>query len=138
MSSYPPTQPPEPPEQPQSAPAYSAAPPVAPGQPQTSTPGKTLGIVSLILAFFLPIIGLILGIVAVIQSRKAGAGNIPGIIAIILGAIFTIIWVFILIAIFSAIGSGVEAVQACLDGAATVEVLGVPQDCEQLLEQQYQ
>jgi hypothetical protein len=40
-------------------------------------PGKTLGIVGLVLAFVMPLLGLILSIVAKVQSRGAGAKNTP-------------------------------------------------------------
>jgi hypothetical protein len=62
-------------------------------------PGKTLGIVALIVAIFFNIIGLILGIVALNQSKKAGAKNGPAVAAIIVGAVFAVIGAIILIAI---------------------------------------
>ncbi|MFT4213492.1 MAG: DUF4190 domain-containing protein, partial [Microbacterium sp.] len=73
------------------APAYGAA-PAAPGyggQHAESVPGKTLGIVALIVTFFASAVGLILGYVAASQSKKAGVPNTPAKVAIILGWIFT-------------------------------------------------
>lgn len=53
----------------QYAPAY--------GQPQAENPGKTLGIVGLVLGFFGPlsIVGLILSIMGLTKSRKVGQSN---------------------------------------------------------------
>jgi predicted small secreted protein len=76
------------------------APTPAPAAP-ASVPGKTLGIVGLILAFFGPVslIGLILSIVAKVQSKNAGVKNTPataGIIVSIIVIVLTIIfWVVI-------------------------------------------
>lgn len=57
--------------------------------PGTDYPGKTLGIVGLVLAFFFNLIGLILSVVAFNQSKKAGYKNTPAKIGIIVGAIIT-------------------------------------------------
>ena len=68
-----------------------------------AVPGKTLGIVSLVLSIVvapLSLIWLITSIVAVNQSKKAGASNIPGVIAIVLsalGVLAGVIWLIILI-----------------------------------------
>jgi Ca2+/H+ antiporter len=63
--------------------------------PVTSeNPGKSLGIVGLILAFFVNIVGLIVSIVALRRSKKAGhkngfavAGIIVSLLSIVVGAI---------------------------------------------------
>lgn len=68
-------------------PAYAAAPPAPVGAP-TEDPGRTLGIVALVLAFVFTLLGLILGYVARSQSKKAGFDNTPAKIAIILSWIF--------------------------------------------------
>lgn len=59
--------------------------------PAPVVPGKTLGIVALIVTFFFSIVGLILGIVARNQSKAAGVENTPAKVAIILGIIFTVL-----------------------------------------------
>jgi hypothetical protein len=78
------------------APQQSVAPPVAPSyaqQPQPQyvqvVPGKTLGIVALVLSLLggLSVIGIILGFVARAQSKAAGFPNTPAKIAIIIGFI---------------------------------------------------
>lgn len=56
-----------------------------------AVPGKTLGIVALVLAFISSPIGFILGLVAKSQSKKAGVSNTPATVAIVLGLIGTII-----------------------------------------------
>ncbi len=55
----------------------------------TSSPGRVLGIVGLILAFLAPVIGLILSIVALVQSKKAGVRNGLALAGVIVGAAFT-------------------------------------------------
>lgn len=92
-----------PPAQP--APAYSAAP--------AAVPGKTLGIVAIPVALFFSVIGIILGFVAMSQSKKAGAKNTPAVVAIILGFV-SIVLTIIVIALIAA---GIAA--ACADGTAT-------------------
>lgn len=75
-------------EVPPSAPAPAYAAPAA-------VPGKTLGVVALILAFFVQLIALILGLVALSQSRKVGAKNTPAVVAIVLSIIFGLGWIAI-------------------------------------------
>ena len=70
-----------------------------------AVPGKTLGIVAVIVAFLAAPIGFILGLVAKSQSKKAGAKNTPAVVAIVLGLLFTIGYIII----FSVIGAGVAA-----------------------------
>lgn len=76
-------------------------------------PGRTLGIVALVVAIFFNVIGLILGIVALVQSRKAGHKNGFALAAIIVGAVLTVIGIIVTIAVISAIGFGAAAYQAC-------------------------
>jgi hypothetical protein len=40
-------------------------------------PGRTLGVVALVLSFFLQIPGLIMGIIAWVWSNKVGRSNVP-------------------------------------------------------------
>lgn len=127
-----------PPSAPQTPPAYSSAPPPAynaqpaPGAP---VPGKTLGIVALVVAIFFNVIGLILGIVALVQSRKAGVKNGWAVAAIIVGAILFVVGIIVtisLIALFSAAaGFANEAIEACeaVGYSGTVTVQGQTVDC---------
>lgn len=137
---FPPATPPAaPPAAPAAEPAaqsYQAAAPAAPADqpaPAASQPGKVLGIVGLILAFIIPPVGLILGIVALVQSKKAGAKNGIALTAIILGAIFTIAWILFWIIIgitAAAVGGGLlEVAELCAAGADSVEWNGQIIDC---------
>lgn len=91
-----------------------------------AVPGKTLGIVALVLAIFFNVIGLILGIVALMQSRKAGYKNGPAVAAIIIGAILTVVAVVAIIAFASAAAFAAQALEACeaVDFTGTVTVDG--------------
>lgn len=119
-----------------SQPAYSSAPPAPYGAPANApVPGKTLGIVALVVAIFFNVIGLILGIVALVQSRKAGVKNGPAVAAIIVGAVLTVLGIIIAIVVFAtlaaATGYAAEVLQACqaVDFSGTVTVQGVSVDC---------
>jgi hypothetical protein len=117
-------------------PAYSAAPPAPYGASANApVPGRTLGIVALVVAIFFNVIGLILGIVALVQSRKAGHKNGFAVAAIIVGAVLTVIGIIVGILLFTAFaaaaGFASEAFQACqaVDFTGTVTVQGVSVDC---------
>lgn len=77
-------------------PTANPAPYLPPPAPAGDYPGKTMGLVALILAIFLNIVGAIVGIVALRKSKKAGAKNPLALAAIIVG--------FALFVIFSIIG----------------------------------
>lgn len=81
---------------PQQGPPSYGQPPYAP-VPQN--PGKTFGIVGLVLAFFpvANIVGLVLSILGLRRSRKAGFGNVPAVVGIVV-SILTIIGFVIFIA----------------------------------------
>ena len=70
----------------------------------TDYPGKTLGIVAVVLAFVFTLLGLILGIVAGNQSKAAGYKNTPAKVAVILSVIF--IAIGLLVGIISAVTGG--------------------------------
>ena len=59
--------------------------------PAGDFPGKTLGIVGLVLAIVAPLIGLIISVVANNQSKAAGFPNQLAKIGIIVGAILTVL-----------------------------------------------
>lgn len=99
--------------------------PVAPAN--GSYPGKTLGIVGLIVSFFASLIGLILSIVAYSQSKKAGYKNTPALVGIILGAVFLVIGIIVAI-ILGTVFAGLIA--QCADlGPGTHYVDGVTYTC---------
>lgn len=83
--------------------------------PVAVDPTKGLSIASLILAFIVAPVGLVLGIVAMIKSKKLGRPNGLAIAAIILGALGT---VGIIIAISVSIAAAVrysDLIQQCRD-----------------------
>ena len=92
-----------------------------------AVPGKTLGIVALILAFISSPIGFILGLVARSQSKKAGVSNTPATVAIVLGLIGTII-IAIIIAV--SIAGAAALLSQCADlGPGVHENGGVTITC---------
>ena len=114
----PPNQPPPnqpPPNQPPGQPAgsYYQQPEQPPGQPAgtyyqqpvAEDPGKTLGIVGLVGAFILPLVGMIISIVGLRRSKQAGFKNTPALIGIILGALFTVVYIIVFIAVFALAGA---------------------------------
>lgn len=120
------------------APQYNAGPAGGDG----TVPGRTMGIVALILAIVpgTQLIGLILGIIALVQSRKAGVKNGLAIAAIIVSVVLTIIAIILIIVLVSfAVSAGgdlVSQVNACLeDPSGTVNYGGVTMTCQELLEQ---
>ena len=106
----------------------------APNTPQpvyaAAVPGKTLGIVTLICSIVvapLSLLWLILGIVAVVQSKKVGASNVPGVIAIIISAL-AVVGTIIVIAVLAATAGGL--VTQCAElGPGVHEVGGVTITC---------
>jgi heme/copper-type cytochrome/quinol oxidase subunit 2 len=118
------------------APQYNAGPPAG-----GSAPGRTMGIVALILAIvpFTQLIGLILGIVALVQSRKAGAKNGMAVAAIIVAAILLVISIIVVISLIafaaSVTGDLTSLVNTCLeDPSGSVTYQGVDLTCEELLQ----
>ncbi|QIG38146.1 DUF4190 domain-containing protein [Microbacterium sp. 4R-513] len=116
------------------APQYGSAPPPAPqyAAAPPERPGRTLGIVAFILSFFVQLIALILGIVALVQSRKAGQKNGWALAAIIISAVLMILGVILFFAIVVPLLTfSSEVLQACqaVDFSGTVEVRGIPVDC---------
>jgi len=111
---------------------YPAAPPSAYGSPATGTvPGKTLGIVAFVLSFFTGLIALILGIVALVQSKKAGHSNGWALAAIIISAIGLIIGI---IFFFALILPSLSAAATCAsDPTAIVNVWGVQVPCSEVV-----
>ena len=73
-------------------------------------PGKTLGIVGLILAFVAAPVGFIISLVARSQSKKAGVSNTPATAGIIIGLIITIIYIVLIIV---SVVAGAALLNAC-------------------------
>ena len=90
-------------------------------------PGKTLGIVGLILSFFTAVIGLIVSAVALNKSKKAGFKNTPALVGIIIGALGTI--GLIIAIIVSAVAFSTVASRCAELGPGTHESGGVTITC---------
>lgn len=91
----------QPPFNPQPGPGHPGAAPVR------EDPGKTLGIVGLIGAFLIPLVGLIISIVARSKSKAAGftnglatGGIIVSIVAMILGLVISAAVIIPLVGVF--------------------------------------
>jgi small-conductance mechanosensitive channel len=60
-------------------------------------PGQTLGLVALVLSFFMQIPALILGILAWAWSNRAGVSNVPAKVAVAVSATLMVIGLLVLI-----------------------------------------
>lgn len=122
------------------APSYAAAPPAYGAPADGPIPGKTMGIVAFVLSFFAQLIALILGIVALVQSRKAGHKNGFALAAIIISSVLLVLGIIALIVIFAiviplAVQGTEQVIDACIAaGGGIVEVNGVPIDCTEVLD----
>ncbi len=105
--------------------------PAAPAPASTDFPGKTLGIVGLIVAIFFNLIGLIISAVALNQSKKAGYKNGPAKAGVIIGAILfglTVLGIIISVVAGAALFGGLA--QTCAElGTGVWEVNGVTYTC---------
>ncbi len=109
-------------------------------QPAAAEPGKGLSIAAIIFAFVMPVVGLILGIVAMVQSKKAGRKNGLALASVIIAAVLIvvgiIIWIVVIASLASVGGSAMDAVEACMNGATSVEVMGQTLSCDEVLASQ--
>lgn len=104
-------------------PAGATPPPASPAAAvaPATFPGKTLGIVGLILAFVAAPLGLILSIVAKVQSK--GYKNTPATVGIVLGILFTVGYAILIASIFGALlaaCAGLEPGTYQLDNGGTL------------------
>jgi hypothetical protein len=74
-------------------------------------PGQTLGLVALVLSFFVQVPALIMGILAWVWSNRAGVSNVPAKVAvavsatlIVIGTLVLIGWVVLLASTFGQLG----------------------------------
>ncbi len=97
-----------------------------------ATPGRTLGIVGFILAILIAPVGLVISIIAFVQSRKAKTGNGFALAGIIIGAVFTVLGAILIavIASFAADLAG-QIIEACegLPSGSPVTVQGQTTTC---------
>lgn len=101
------------------------------GAPAAVDPGKTLGILSVILPFVgLGLVGLILGIIGRVKSKKAGFKNTPALVGIIIGivaVIATIIVGIVMVTYFMDVAN--QMVEGCQNGAESVTINGQEIPC---------
>lgn len=99
----------------------------APAPAGTDFPGKTLGIVGLILAIFFNLIGLIVSAIALNQSKKAGYKNGPAKAGVIVGAVLLVLSIIFGILSFTLFAS---LFNACAQlGPGVWDVNGVTYTC---------
>jgi hypothetical protein len=115
------------------------------GAPAAVNPGKTLGIVGLILGvvgfvvmFLGPIAGLIVSIIGLSKSKKAGQKNglaLAGIIVSSVALIANIITVIVIVSVAATFGgTAIEMLEQCeANPTSTVEFQGQQISCEDLL-----
>jgi hypothetical protein len=94
-------------QQPSGQPQYPGGPQYGGPASTGPVPGKTLGIVGFVLAFLASPIGLIISIVAMVQSRKAGVKNGFALAGIIIGIIGTIVIIVSIIALVALGAAGI-------------------------------
>lgn len=108
------------------------APVPAPASPAPANPGKTLGVIALVLSILpFQLIGVIMGFVALNQSKKAGQKNGFAVAAIIIGIIGLVIGLIVAISIAAggaALFGGLGQVCAEL-GSGVWEVDGITYTC---------
>lgn len=108
------------------------------GPPHPFTPKRRLssgrGVVScfrrgnrLIVAFPFSLIGLVLSIVALVQSTRAGYANTPAVIGIIVGAVLLVGWIILLGILITVFGN--LFAQCAELGSGTHYVNGVTYTC---------
>lgn len=92
-----------------------ATPPQQPQQPNTAQPmpggedpGKTMGLVGLILAFISPLIGIIISAIALNKSKKAGFSNGKAKAGLIIGIVLFVIGMLLTVLIFMSAASQVQ------------------------------
>jgi hypothetical protein len=112
---------------------YNAAPAAPQPAAPAENPGKTLGIVGLILAFFFQLPALIVSIIGLNKSKKAGFKNGPALAGIILSIVFGIGWIIgtiVLVAGLATIGADPEGFLCDQVGTGTYEVEGETIVCD--------
>ncbi|QDP94855.1 hypothetical protein FOE78_02020 [Microlunatus elymi] len=100
---------------------FQPAPPPGGYMPVAQDPGRTLGIVGLVLSIVANVIGLIISIIAFTKSKKAGFKNTPALAGIIIGGILTAISIIVTIIV---IVVAVKVAGHCADLGPGVHVEG--------------
>lgn len=95
--------------------------------PVATDPGRTLGIVGLVLSFVAAVVGLVVSIVALRRSRRAGFRNRFALAGVVVGGVVTLLYV-VLFAVGGLALGGVAAKCSEL-GPGTHTVNGVTYTC---------
>lgn len=104
---------------------FNMAPP--PMAPPAARPGRVLGIVGFIVAFPFSVVGLIISIIAKVQSRRAGEPNGFATAGIIVGAVLFVIQIgliVLLVVVFANLANECHSL-----GQGVHEVGGVTYNC---------
>ncbi len=101
-----------------------------PGQP-AENPGRTLGIIGFILAILIAPVGLVISIIALVKSRRAGMSNGLALAGIIIGVLFSIIGAILLIGLIALIPTITELAELCQGqpSGTPVEFQGTTTQC---------
>lgn len=110
--------PPAPPMADGQYPGQSASPMPAPDAP---VPGRTLGIVAVVVAVFFSVVGIILGFVARSISRKAGVSNGPATAAIIVGFVLLVLQIIAIIGAVALFGGLISTCAELGPGVHTID-----------------
>ena len=122
----PPVAPPAPDANAASAPAY-AQPTPAYAQPVAVNPGRTLGIVGFILAFFVSPAGIIVSAIGLSKSRKSGNKNGLALAGLILSIVFFIVAIVVSVLL---VGAAVALLNQCTElGGGVQQINGVTVTC---------
>lgn len=105
---------------PQPAPAPEPATNANPAPASNEDPGHTMGIIGLVLVFFMPLAGLIVSIIARSKSKKAGHNNTLATVGIIVNLFFMLISLIAVVFLVFATMKGVQT--ASLDVEAQSDI----------------
>ena len=119
LGTTPPVAPPAPDTNARSAPAYA--------QPVAVNPGRTLGIVGFILAFFVSPAGIIVSAIGLSKSRKSGNKNGLALAGLILSIVISIIAIVVMVLL---VGAAVALLNQCTElGGGVQQINGVTVTC---------
>jgi hypothetical protein len=92
-------------------------------QPQQEHQTDTLGIISIIMAFFIPFVGFILGLVGRSKAKKGGYSGTLSLVGIIMNAVFMVIG--LLVAVFFVLASfqGAQTVGRDIESQSNVNTI---------------
>src|SRR5687768_9809705 len=100
--------------------------PAGPQQPPAAQPTDGLGIASIILFFFFPLVGLILGIIGMSKAKKAGRKNTLSLVGVVLNALGVAFWTLIIAGFVFLLGnSNVQAAARDVERKKDIMAIGL-------------